>query len=491
MGFGKCWFGAAVALAFGATAWGGTTTLDADGGIRFDGKRWFPLGIYELPADETGLARITDAGFNLVNSGLSASNMDRLAAKGLKAWAPIGGLAEVRDATGAKKLAEMAASLKDHPALAFWEFPDEALWNVGYLPRLAFDRERKEILELISARPAVAPDLPLLKSLYRELLAADAVRDLPKMEEKTGELWKVLGQPGRNAATPLSSVPQREGELFNHLMSGYMNLKAADPDHLIWQNHAPRNSRDLLARHAAYCDLIGCDIYPYPDYPGQGHTDLTDRTLSSVGAYTKRFSEIAPDKGILMVPQGFSWRALSGVDEEYAATEKGAPPTYLASRFMAYDAIARGANGLCYWGTHSSKPDDPVWKGLVPVVQELASLQDFLAEPEIPLPIRIEATSSWNSQDKPVVCSARKAGEDWFFLFVNELDAFQSVRVELPPQFDGKRLYFLYENLYVEPVADSYVPLPMPRYGVRILTTRNDLEVEDLRALNRLLEEPF
>jgi hypothetical protein len=258
----------------------------------------------------------------------------------------------------------------------------------------------------------------------------------------------------------------------------------------VWQNHAPRNSFDLLRKHAAYCDLIGCDIYPIPALYN-GHSDLTNNRPSSVGDYTERFVQIAPDKGNIMVLQAFAWKNLHEVPEKNRNDERGREPTYLESRFMAYDSIVRGANGLCYWGSHSAGRDSSAWTNLVPVIQELSRLQEYLAAPVIPIPIEVIPETSWWSIDRPVVCSARRVGEDWLFILVNEVEGAQDVRVRFPEHFAGKRLHYLYDNLYVDLVKDAEVPIEFGPLGVRLLSTNPDLEVPELRGLSREVPDPF
>lgn len=327
-------------------------------------------------------------------------------------------------------------------------------------------------------------DVTALKNLYRDLVSAETIGNFAGMESKLAELRKVLlpDIPPSNRRS-LATCLEEEGRLYQTLLAGYRTFRKSDPHHLVWQNHAPRNSADLLAKHADYCDLIGCDIYAYPADSSNGHSDLTDRSLASVGAYTERFAKVAPDKGVLMVLQGFGWKQIN-------PGSVAGPPEYLQSRFMAYDAIARGANAICYWGTNYDE-QKVGWNGLVPVIRELAGLRKFLAEPEVNLPLRIEQTPSWDSLNHSVICSVRRLGEDWLFIFVNELSGPQSVQVEFPALFVGKRLYLLYENLFVDPVAEGYFPLSFPGYGVRILSTRNDLEVEEIKGLNRFFKEPF
>lgn len=473
------------------TCQAGTTTLDADGGIRLDGKRWFPIGLYATPKSATEMAETAKIGFNMVRSGLSSTDLDLVHSHGLKAWIPVGGLSEVHDSTSAEKLKNTAVGLMNHPGLALWELPDEALWNVYYGRLLVHEDEVGEIRKRVLQKVEEGGDQTALKSLYRDLIAAKTIQDWARAETVIGDLWKALGEKDKPVATTLSQLMPEEEALYQRLLAGYRTLRSCDPGHLVWQNHAPRNSLDLLRKHADYCDLIGCDIYPYPANPSQGHSDLADHTLASVGAYTGRFRKIAPDKGVLMVLQGFGWRDLNPDPEKEKDPKIEQPPKYLASRFMAYDAIVCGAKGICYWGTNYPDEARTAWKGLVPVIQELASLQDFLAAPEIPLPLVIQSTPSWGSLDKGVICSVRKVNDDWVFIFVNESDATQTIQVEFPRAFVGKKLFFLYENLFIEPVAEGYFPFAFAPYGVRILSTRQDLEVEALKGLNRQFEEPF
>lgn len=474
-----------------ASALAATVSVDPDGGLRKDGARWFPLGIYERPSDITRYHEIKRAGFDLVRAIADRSDLDKIGSLGLLGWVPLGAESMVHNETEALLLHNKISSLRDHPTLAIWELPDEALWNVWHLRNEAYGKERAEILDLIVNGNWDTVHRETLKGLYRNLIAAQSVADYLAVERTLAELWTTMGKSDRKVSTTLSTVPEEERRLLSALLWGYLQIRVTDSHHPIWQNHAPRNSNELLAEHACYCDLIGCDIYPYPGEMPQGHSDLAVQSLASVGAYTERFARLAPDKGILMVLQAFGWRYLHPIDEAFKETIKGRCPTYIASRFMAYDSIARGANGLCYWGSEYADPEKETWKGLAPVIRELASLREWFAEPEVHLPVRVTPTDSWGSQDLPVVMTARRIGNDWLILFVNEETWPRTVHVEFPLQFGGRKLYFLYENLYVEPASDSVIPLSFAPQGVRVLSTRNDLEVEELKGLNRLFEEPF
>jgi hypothetical protein len=469
----------------------GITTLDPDGGIRLDGKRWFPVGIYSTPQDATDFEKDRAAGFNLVRAEGTPEYLDRVQQYGMQAWIALGGQSEIRDETEAARLKDYMVKIQNHPALAIWELPDEALWNAQYGRWSGANQEYGELKDLVSQHiRSGSEDADLLRGLFVNLARCRARNDFPALETSIKELWAALGQPNKSIATNLSGCQESEQELFENLLAGYRLLRKEDPNHLVWQNHAPRNSIDLLTKHAAYCDLIGCDIYPCPDNPSSTHSDLTDISNASVGAYTKRFVEVAPEKGTLMVLQGFGWKHLHDMGEEYEDPPKGREPKYLESRFMAYDAIVNGANGLCYWGTHYD-PQGKAWESLVPVTQELIPLQEFVAAPSVTIPIEIRKNPGWASMDRDVVCSARKAGEDWLLLFVNEERDPQTVRVKFPLEFSGKRLFFLYEGQYCDVLPESELRMDFVGHGVRILSTRDNLEIAEIQNLDREIEDPF
>ena len=109
----------------------------------------------------------------------------------------------------------------------------------------------------------------------------------------------------------MSLCPELADELTQEVARGCRVIRQLDSKHIIWQNHAPRNSVMSLRKYNQAVDAAGCDIYPVPFSPTSGHSDLKDTNISSVGAYTDRMREAAPGKSIWMVLQGFGWRDLS------------------------------------------------------------------------------------------------------------------------------------------------------------------------------------
>ena len=111
-------------------------------------------------------------------------------------------------------------------------------------------------------------------------------------------------------------------------------------------------------------DWYGFDIYPV----GQSED------LAEVGRHVRMAAEHAPGKMIVSVLQGFGRDDL-GAD--------GRRPTPHETRFMAYDSIINGAQGLFWWGASAMEIDeDPaLWEALEEVGRELRSLSPILALP--------------------------------------------------------------------------------------------------------------
>ncbi len=299
-------------------------SIDADRMLLIDGGRTFILGLYENPADDAVLEDIAHAGFNLVRSSDDIAALDRLHRHGLYAWINTGGLMQLGpDAVDREaQLAEMVARCGAHPALAIWEGPDEGLW----------------------------------------MCAVNALSSEGTLKEKT----KIFN---KNASA-----------LRDGLLAGYEKIKELDPHHPVWLNHAAGNSVRLLEGFGRAADIVGADIYPVMPYPTHP-MDISRIGLGWVGVTTARMQESAPGKPVWMVLQGMSWGYLSG--DLFAIKDEPAQwPTREESRFMAYNAIARGARGILYWGTHVLEKDSDCWKGILTVVRELSDNQSLLTAPD-------------------------------------------------------------------------------------------------------------
>ncbi len=194
------------------------------------------------------------------------------------------------------------------------------------------------------------------------------------------------------------------------LLEGYRAVKALDPDHPVWTNHAPRNTIAELARFNAATDITGCDIYPVPE--PQTQSDLPNKTIAVVADETqKQKTTVADRKPIWMVLQGFAWAELR---VKQGGKAEPVYPTYEQSRFMAYDAIVHGARGILYWGTRYTERPSRFLNDVKRVASELSDLTPVLTAPDSKTPLTIEPP------DAPIKALVKDVGPDRYVFAVNE-----------------------------------------------------------------------
>ena len=293
----------------GGSAAGATRpTLDEDGMLIVDDQRVFVFGCYWNPGTSDGLEQLRKAGFNLVRGGADRAALDEIARHGLMAWVPLGG-SVIAPSTEAdeRKLESLAKPLLDHPALAVWEVPDEALWNVWYrrLQRLA--KEREKLRTMCSEQEKAGHDRERVRSLMGRESQLRATADWEAAEAVNRQIRELLSAPAQDADMQLSRAPRAAEELQTRMLRGYRALHQLD-GRPIWMNYAPRNTMEDMRRYADAADIVGCDIYPVPVRYSSGHSDLANRQLSCVGDYTDRFQKVGGERPVWMVLQGFGWR---------------------------------------------------------------------------------------------------------------------------------------------------------------------------------------
>lgn len=327
MGFGKSISTLMLVLGLAWSTTAANVEIAPDRMLVVDGARTFVIGLYENPAEDAVLDEVAAAGFNLVQAGGDLAALDRLHQHGLYAWINVGGNLDLSaDAEGrAAQLAETVTRFGDHPALIVWEGPDEYLWTC----------------------------------------TVNAIR----------------GGGGLDAV--VRSFTQCAETLIPGIAAGCAEMKRLDPGHPVWLNHAAGNALEYLAGLGRAADIIGADIYPLMPYP-TSPIDYSRWGLGWVGSCTTRMQASAPGKPVWMVLQGMSWGSLQNdlftlrpLPEQY--------PTHAESRFMAYDAIVRGARAILYWGTPYVSKDSDCWRGILDVVRELAAQKALLAAPDASL----------------------------------------------------------------------------------------------------------
>jgi hypothetical protein len=169
-------------------------------------------------------------------------------------------------------------------------------------------------------------------------------------------------------------------------IEAYPLIKDVDPNHLMYMNHAPTNLVKTMQAYNPGTDIVACDIYPVnpgglrPQYAlfEDGHQgDLNNQTISQVGEYVDKMRRVTgPNRPLLMVLQAFAWEALRKEDRDES---KVLYPTWEQSRFMAFQSLIKGANGIIYWGSHTMPQPSDAWTGITRVTREIADLAPVLS----------------------------------------------------------------------------------------------------------------
>ena len=214
--------------------------------------------------------------------------------------------------------------------------------------------------------------------------------------------WESMDEPAWTWKSPGQPRASAEG-----LARGHKLVKELDPGHLLWINHAPRNTWRTLAKFSQNVDIIACDVYPviskdidadktYAIMPNGKQTDLANQTISCVGEYVDKLKRAASgEKATWLVAQGFAWDHEQNPDNPLF-------PTYEEMRFMAYNAIIHGVNGILYWGTHTMPQPSEHWSNLKKVSRELGDLSPILASATIPDNVSLEYEETGFSIDSGV-----------------------------------------------------------------------------------------
>jgi hypothetical protein len=210
-------------------------------------------------------------------------------------------------------------------------------------------------------------------------------------------------------------------------VAAYPVIKEEAPNLLLYMNHAPTNLVSTMQAYNDGTDIVAMDIYPVN--PGglkhqyalfeDGHQgDLNNQTISQVGEYADKMRRVTgPNRPLFMVLQGFAWEML--VDETQRREEKVLYPTRGQQRFMAFQSIIHGANGLMYWGTAYTLQPSQAWSDLKATVREVADLGPVLAERTVDVPIEATYHETGHSVDDGVQWIVKDHGEARYLLTCN------------------------------------------------------------------------
>ena len=295
-------------------------TYDEQGFLIVEGKRFFPIGAYD-PPQGWGPTEMAAAGFNLIRMKADRKAWDEAQAAGLRVWFSFG------------------------DGLAFG----------------ATDADAKT--KALAQRVKTLADHPALL------------------------LWETADEPAWTDADPAKARLTAEA-----LTLGYKELHRLDPLHPVYLNHAPRNMVETLQRYNSACDIVSADIYPiippglrpmYAITADGRQGDLPNQTASCVGEYVQKMRRVAgPGRPMFVALQGFAWEMLRKEGERDPKAIRY--PTYAEMRFMAFDAIINGANGLLYWGLRYAPAGHLFIEDVARVTRELRDLAPAISGQTVP-----------------------------------------------------------------------------------------------------------
>ncbi|MBU6403018.1 MAG: hypothetical protein KGS61_22070 [Verrucomicrobia bacterium] len=203
-------------------------------------------------------------------------------------------------------------------------------------------------------------------------------------------------------------------------------IRRLDPVHPLYLNHAPTNLITTLRTYDPAADIVATDIYPvipqgirtqYALWPDGRQGDFLNPTISQVGQYADKMSAVAgPGRAVFLVLQAFAWEDLREKDRDPAMVRY---PNQAQLRFMAWQCVVHGVNGLLWWGLSHTPPETTLWNDLQTVVRELAQVQDALAAPPVKLPLQVTYHDTGHSLDRGLEWLAKPLGRDTLLIAVN------------------------------------------------------------------------
>ncbi len=222
------------------------------------------------------------------------------------------------------------------------------------------------------------------------------------------------------AWTWMKAEPRVPPEPF---IKAYPLIKNAAPGRLLYMNHAPTNLVKTMQAYNPGTDIVACDIYPvnpgglrpmYALFEDGYQGDLNNKTISQVGEYVDKMRRVTgPNRPLLMVLQAFAWEALRREDRDES---KVLYPTWEESRFMAFQSLIKGANGIIYWGSHTMPQPSEPWTGIKRVTREIADLAPVLTQPTAAFTPAIEYHEIGHSVDVGVQWLVKEY-EDALYVF--------------------------------------------------------------------------
>lgn len=203
-------------------------------------------------------------------------------------------------------------------------------------------------------------------------------------------------------------------------------IRKLDATHPLYLNQSPTNLVSTLQTYNPAADIVATDIYPviprgareqYALWPDGRQGDFLNETVSQVGQYADKMRAVAgPSRAVFVVLQGFAWEMLRDKERDPAMVLY---PTAAQLRFMAWQSVVHGVNGLIWWGLSYTPPEAPLWNDIRTVVRELTQVRDALAASPVKLPLKLIYHDTGHSLDRGIEWLAKPLGRDTLLIAVN------------------------------------------------------------------------
>lgn len=237
------------------------------------------------------------------------------------------------------------------------------------------------------------------------------------------------------------------------LIAGSDVVRSIDPDHPIRIGHMCSNLVSTLRKYNPAAEIVSCNPYMVMapgirrfvgSRPDGKLADCPDQTISAVGQYTRKMMRVAQGRQV--------WMQIHGAANENWYNPNHTPetrnhglyehhrlyPSYWQMRFMAFNAIVRGATGL-EWMLISLPVEASVWLDVQKIIGQLHCLHDVLASPPLDHNLDVEYTElgfgDWDGVESLVkLCNGKP-----YILSVNtQFDPMIATFSNLPPGLSGK-----------------------------------------------------
>ena len=269
----------------------------------------------------------------------------------------------------------------------------------------------------------------------------------PKRKEQLGEviqrfrhhpalaLWKNLDEPawGENPAP------------VDGMVAAYKYIRKLDPDHPVWMTHAPRNTVEIWRGYCRACDVAAVDIYPVSVPMGIG-SHLPNKDISVVGDYAELISQAVDGKKPIFMVLQVGWSGAIPPNNVRVF------PTFHQERYMAYQAIIKGARGLLFFGMSVALEGCDADLGynwtfwdevLVPLLREIgegSELHSALLAPDSKLQLRVRGAPDIEFACREVgpflyILAAKREGSPALIRFSGDF-----LRGEIEVMFENRKL---------------------------------------------------